>query len=231
MLRSHYQPRNNNERVLTNVLHIAESLQNHAQRNQHPLQVLQWFKQQINSPSGDEAFQQRLESDAALIKIVTQHKSKGLEYPFVFVPFANEYSDPAKQGNGFKAVYEFYDPERQQRICQLGPSEYALELVRQQAHEESVRLLYVAMTRPEYRCYMGVGPHLSNSQSPFGIALQIDAQEPNWLTALQGIIGEPDSQCTVVKANTDCPQKISVSEVEPSGRFRGSLPLPPGICA
>ncbi len=216
MLRSHYQPRNNNERVLTNVLHIAESLQNHAQRNQHPLQVLQWFKQQINSPSGDEAFQQRLESDAALIKIVTQHKSKGLEYPFVFVPFANEYSDPAKQGNGFKAVYEFYDPERQQRICQLGPSEYALELVRQQAHEESVRLLYVAMTRPEYRCYMGVGPHLSNSQSPFGITLQIDAQEPNWLAALQVITDEPDSQCTVVKANTDCPQKISVSEVEPS---------------
>ena len=113
-------------------------------------------------------------------------------------------------------MYEFYDPERQQRICQLGPSEYALELVQQQAHEESVRLLYVAMTRPEYRCYMGVAPHLSNSKSPIGITLQIDAHEPNWLEALQVITGEPDSQCSVVRANTDLPPKISVSEAEPS---------------
>jgi exodeoxyribonuclease V beta subunit len=30
----------------------------------------------------------RLESDAELVKVVTVHKSKGLEYPLVYLPFA-----------------------------------------------------------------------------------------------------------------------------------------------
>ncbi len=33
----------------------------------------------------------RLESDADLVKIVTVHKSKGLEYPVVFLPFASDF--------------------------------------------------------------------------------------------------------------------------------------------
>lgn len=205
MLRHHYQPRENNERVLTNVLHIAEALQKHSQRSQHPLQVLQWLREQIATPSGEEAFQQRLESDATLIKIVTQHKSKGLEYPFVFVPFANEYSDPTKHGNAFKTVYEYFEPKCQQRLCQLGPSEYALDLVRQQAHEESVRLLYVAMTRPEYRCYMGVGAHLQTSESSLGRVLQVTTDAPDWSTTLQLIAQEPDSECCVVSAQCEIP--------------------------
>ena len=35
--------------------------------------------------SGGEARQVRLESDADLVQVVTIHKSKGLEYPLVFL--------------------------------------------------------------------------------------------------------------------------------------------------
>ncbi|MGC3194782.1 hypothetical protein ACPTGE_31170, partial [Pseudomonas aeruginosa] len=40
---------------------------------------------QVLSPGSEEML--RLESDADLIKVVTNHKSKGLEYPLVLLPF------------------------------------------------------------------------------------------------------------------------------------------------
>lgn len=52
---------------------------------------------QIEAPGqGSEEQVVRLESDEDLVKVVTVHKSKGLEYPVVFLPFAadfREYSD------------------------------------------------------------------------------------------------------------------------------------------
>jgi exodeoxyribonuclease V beta subunit len=41
--------------------------------------------------------QLRLESDADLLKVVTVHKSKGLEYPLVFVPFRLRLPATAKE--------------------------------------------------------------------------------------------------------------------------------------
>jgi exodeoxyribonuclease V beta subunit len=41
-----------------------------------------------------DARQLRLESDADLVQVVTVHKSKGLEYPLVFLPFACTFGWP-----------------------------------------------------------------------------------------------------------------------------------------
>ena len=77
------------ERVLTNLLHLAELLQNASLQQEGEQALIRWLAEQIANPSGggDEAIV-RLESDADLVKIVTIHKSKGLEYPLVFLPFA-----------------------------------------------------------------------------------------------------------------------------------------------
>lgn len=78
------------ERRLTNVLHLAEILHRHAmQNNSGMFETLKWLAEQRDpATTGLEEYQLRLESDEKAVKIVTIHKSKGLEYPIVFCPFA-----------------------------------------------------------------------------------------------------------------------------------------------
>ena len=100
---------------------------------------------------GDE-YEQRVENDEEAVKIVTIHKSKGLEYKIVLAPFLDFV--PRK---GFEFL-SFRDPESgdyvyvwkatvaitdQQRIWQL-----------EQEEQENRRLLYVAITRAVFKCYL-----------------------------------------------------------------------------
>lgn len=85
------------ERRLTNYLHLAELLQNASATLEGEQALIRWLAMQIEAPGqGSEEQVVRLESDEDLVKVVTVHKSKGLEYPVVFLPFAadfREYSD------------------------------------------------------------------------------------------------------------------------------------------
>src|SRR5690606_36099976 len=76
------------ERRISNYLLLAELLQD-AQRDTLGLHgLVDWRGRHIaEADSSDEAQLLRLESDARRVQIVTLHKSKGLEYPLVFLPF------------------------------------------------------------------------------------------------------------------------------------------------
>src|SRR5690606_10320764 len=76
------------ERRISNYLQLAELLQE-AQRDTLGLHgLVDWLGRHIaEADSSDEAQLLRLESDARRVQIVTLHKSKGLEYPLVFLPF------------------------------------------------------------------------------------------------------------------------------------------------
>ena len=76
-------------RRLTNLLHLAELLQARAARYRPGMEgLLRWYatRRRSGAPGAEEELL-RLESDEPLVKIVTVHKSKGLEYPIVFCPF------------------------------------------------------------------------------------------------------------------------------------------------
>ena len=77
------------ERRLTNLLHLGELLQDEAARHPRGLDALvQWMAARAADPRPQSEEQQlRLESDEHVVKIVTVHKSKGLQYPVVFCPF------------------------------------------------------------------------------------------------------------------------------------------------
>jgi exodeoxyribonuclease V beta subunit len=74
---------------LTNLLHLAELLQSASGQLDGEQALIRWFAEQVEGlgEGGDERVL-RLESDAELVKVVTVHKSKGLEYPLVYLPFA-----------------------------------------------------------------------------------------------------------------------------------------------
>ncbi|RBK69957.1 3'-5' exonuclease, partial [Xanthomonas oryzae] len=76
------------ERRLTNYLQLAELLQEADARALGPHGLVDWLLRRIaNADDNDDAQQLRLESDARRVQIVTLHKSKGLEYPLVFLPY------------------------------------------------------------------------------------------------------------------------------------------------
>src|SRR5690606_18406595 len=77
------------ERRLTNLLHLAELLQQASRELDGEQALVRHLTELLANPAANSSDDQilRLESDAALVKVFTIHKSKGLEYPLVFLPF------------------------------------------------------------------------------------------------------------------------------------------------
>lgn len=140
------------ERALTDLLHLAEILQAASYQVDGEQALIRWLCQQIarNGNDGDDRVQ-RLESDADLVKVITVFKSKGLQYPVVFLPFAAA----AKVVNADRKFCEFSDEHGKRRLdLTIAPeSVQAMERARM---EEELRLLYVALTRAEHAVWLGL---------------------------------------------------------------------------
>jgi exodeoxyribonuclease V beta subunit len=141
------------ERRLTNLLHLAELLQTASSGLDGEQALIRWFAEQVAGigDGGDERVL-RLESDAELVKVITVHKSKGLEYPLVYLPFAVTARKTDRRNRSF---FEFVGAD-DKRTLDLGLSEAALEAVDRARIEEDLRLLYVALTRARHFLWLGV---------------------------------------------------------------------------
>ncbi|MDT0594069.1 exodeoxyribonuclease V subunit beta [Glaciecola petra] len=164
------------ERSLTNYMHLAELLAQAEIKNKAPIKITQWLHRKISEPSAAQASQLRLESDQKLIKIVTQHKSKGLEYPIVFIPFANHVTS-VKHPYAM-SFHQSSDQEDdafgvQNTHYQIGKTFESARYKEQEVQAEEMRLLYVALTRPIFRCYMGMTSAKSFNHSALMRALNI----------------------------------------------------------
>ncbi len=141
------------ERRLTNLLHLAELLQSASRQLDGEQALIRWLAEQIGGEGegGDERVL-RLESDAELVKVVTVHKSKGLEYPLVYLPFAVSARKVDKRNRSF---FEYTDDNGVRHI-DMTLSEPAQEAVEAARIEEDLRLLYVALTRACHFLWLGV---------------------------------------------------------------------------
>ena len=153
------------ERRLTDIMHIGELLQETSLQldSEHAL-IIRWLAQQISRPDAQalESQQMRLESDKNLVQICTIHKSKGLEYPIVCLPFACNYQE--QKGALYHDRDEFYaklDIFNQPDSVRLADEEQRLA--------EDLRLLYVALTRAKFCCYVGVAPLVKGNKRKSGL--------------------------------------------------------------
>ena len=138
------------ERTLTDLRHIGESLLRVSTEERLGLVgLLAWLREQVADEKLEVASERtrRLDSDAEAVQLVTIHGSKGLQYPVVYLPTLwNRYTgrDPA--------VPLFHDDEGRRCRDVGGASTFHREAVRRHWREdagESLRLLYVAMTRAQ----------------------------------------------------------------------------------
>lgn len=142
------------ERQLTNVLHLAEMIQAAAADLDGEQGVIRWLAGQIENPQGggdDQII--RLESDQALVRVVTIHKSKGLEYPLVFLPFICSFRKVTAANS---SVIKIHDKDGAVRMV-VQPEADDLATADQERLAEDLRILYVALTRACHACWLGMG--------------------------------------------------------------------------
>lgn len=149
------------ERRVTNFLHLSEVL--HQATANHPMSpssLVVWLRAKIDQVDRtNEEYQLRLESESEAIRILTVHKSKGLEYPITFLPFLGFVSEKNKglfthhdkDGNLVVGLREISSPNE-------------LEQGYLEERQEDSRVLYVGLTRASSRCYLYHIPEPSDQE-------------------------------------------------------------------
>jgi exodeoxyribonuclease V beta subunit len=143
------------ERRVTNILHCIELLHGASiEKKLGSEGLLKWLQEKRKTEKVSEAdeYQIRLETDEKAVKIVTVHKSKGLEYPVVFCSFS---WGAAETGKNSLVVY--HDGEKAyQPTIDIGfpANESGKRYMEHERLAENIRLLYVTLTRAKYRCYL-----------------------------------------------------------------------------
>ncbi|NVZ65117.1 exodeoxyribonuclease V subunit beta [Pseudomonas gingeri] len=144
--------RSDGERVLTNLLHLSELLQQAAGELDGEQALIRHLGEHLalSGQAGEEQIL-RLESDEQLVKVVTIHKSKGLEYPLVFLPFICS----VKPVDGSRLPLHYHDSEGRAQVS-LKPTAELIAQADDERLAEDLRLLYVALTRAQHACWLGV---------------------------------------------------------------------------
>ncbi|VVN97934.1 exodeoxyribonuclease V subunit beta [Pseudomonas fluorescens] len=144
--------RSDGERVLTNLLHLCELLQQAAAELDGEQALIRHLAEHLalSGQAGEEQIL-RLESDEQLVKVVTIHKSKGLEYPLVFLPFICS----AKPVDGSRLPLHYHDATGKAQVS-LKPTAELIAQADEERLAEDLRLLYVALTRAQHALWLGV---------------------------------------------------------------------------
>jgi exodeoxyribonuclease V beta subunit len=203
-LMDRYQVRRNllvlpeGERRLTNFMHLTEILQAAATSSGMAMhELLTWLTRQRNNPLAREQEQElRLDSDDDAVRILTIHRSKGMQFPVVFAPFL--YAGSGLGGSevifheGDRLVYDFGSADIDSHKA----------TAEQELLAENVRLAYVALTRASHLCYTAWG--------------RINAAETSalaWLLHGHGLQAEPERLVEALRSQVrklDTPQVRSV---------------------
>ncbi len=152
------------ERRLTDLRHVAQAL--HAAGHLGPAALVDWLRHRITGAGADVGVERsrRLESDAAAVQIITIHRSKGCEFPIVYVPFGwdRNVRDPD--------VPLLHD-ESGARVLDVGGETgegWKQRCARHRTEEagEDLRLLYVALTRAGCQVVTWWVPATTTATSP-----------------------------------------------------------------
>lgn len=121
------------ERLYTNYCHISEIVQSVHQQKGGIAAQMHWFYELIYQNQGlfdQDVTKKRLESEQEQIKILTVHKSKGLEFPIVFMPFLWSTSMTSEGEDEYYGVTKYYDSEHYQHTVLDFNPEHEIEVTK-----------------------------------------------------------------------------------------------------
>jgi exodeoxyribonuclease V beta subunit len=162
------------ERSLTDLRHVGQLLHTAASEEQlGPTALTAWLRTRIveaEVDTADEERSRRLESDAEAVQVLTIHRSKGLEFPVVYLPFLWEAGYiPDKPP---RPVF-FHDPEAgDERTIDVALegrdfARHKEQFIREQRGED-LRLAYVALTRARHQAVVWWAGSFDSRDSPLG---------------------------------------------------------------
>jgi exodeoxyribonuclease V beta subunit len=186
------------ERHVTNLYHLLELTEaQRCKQNLPPAALLRWLQRMRLDPTSiaNETRQLRIESDDDSVVITTVHRSKGLEYPYVFCPFlwADHLTAPGKND-----ILNYHDDADDDWIADLrgnaaGAAAIAAALREREA--EALRLIYVAITRASHAVTVFVPNVRGLQQSALGQLLfkfldsnKVDIGETSFLELRRGLL-------------------------------------------
>lgn len=174
------------DRHLTNLLHLSELLQEAAQTHGSLHALLEWLKHQMAQNKAQKVIQ-RLENTQNVIRIYSIHKSKGLEFNVVCLPFLSALNSKSKSTS-----FIYHD---EKHALQLGfAGDEAQQKAKQKEEEaELLRLAYVALTRAVYHCLLTFSDFNAKGKEK---KMPLMAPLLNRETPIEGVISEPE---TIVK--------------------------------
>ncbi|MEO9025414.1 MAG: UvrD-helicase domain-containing protein [Solirubrobacteraceae bacterium] len=170
------------ERSLTDLRHVGQLLHTAAAEEQLGTTALTaWLRSRITEAeldTSDEERSRRLESDAEAVQVLTIHRSKGLEFPIVYLPFLWE---PGFLPREPQPVF-FHDPTaddaRTLDVALEGPAydRHREQFLREQRGED-LRLAYVALTRACHQAVVWWAGSWDSRNSPLGRLLFSRAED------------------------------------------------------
>jgi exodeoxyribonuclease V beta subunit len=178
--------RPDSDRILTDLRHLGDLLQQQDLLSDSPEQLIDWYASQLDDDSAldEDSKRIRLESDENLVRIVTVFVAKGLEYPVVFLPFF--YMPRPVDMNRQLPLYRREDRGEYEAVVDfVSPGEFVQEAIEKEILAEEMRLFYVAVTRAIFQCYIGVSHSTYLKKAMFGRTvwahlLDIGKDSPDW---------------------------------------------------
>lgn len=194
------------ERSLSNYFQIAEIVQSVNSKVVGSNAQLLWFKELVLNNKGElseDITKKHLESEQSLVKVMTIHKSKGLEFPIVFTPYESGFMALKSKDS---AVY--YDPDSKKVSYALDrdnkiKGKSVKDLVEVAALQEQERLLYVALTRAKLANFISLPSCISLNGKTY--------QSP--LKKLISIVSKDDSADSKGKPSKRATKKSKDKEV------------------
>jgi exodeoxyribonuclease V beta subunit len=163
------------ERRLSNYLQLVEELQGAEAGATGIAGLLAEFERRVqDADDRNDAEWLRLESDAACVRLMTMHVSKGLNLDLVFVPFAA--LKPAGGGRNTSPRLARYHDGALGRVAKLvaDSEDEACKQDESETFAEQIRLLYVALTRARFATWLGWGYEKEAVDTPLGWLLHRD---------------------------------------------------------
>lgn len=176
-----------------------------------------------NQPAGNNSGDNRairLESDEDLVKIVTMHASKGLQYPLVYCPFAWDAQDTGP--SDWQILHQ--SANRTELLAKAQLSEDEQKQYADEEMAERLRLLYVALTRAEEQLNIYAAYSSDTADNPLAYLIEGLPQDSRETVRRAYACEKTASRCSNATGGawrtTPLPAQIS-----PSQKMR--RPLPP----